>query len=323
MGATMMTSAGAEAFRHQPVLATEVTDLFGPVPPGLLVDATLGGGGHAAALLSAHRHLRILGVDRDATAIAAATERLRRFGDRAEVVRARFDELPRLLDERPGVPLVGALFDLGVSSPQLDTADRGFSYRNDGPLDMRMDDRQRLDAAAVVNTYPVDDLARLIAENGDERYAGRVARAIERDRPITSTKRLAEVVRDAIPVPARREGGHPARRTFQAIRLEVNQELPVLRTALEATLEHLVPGGRCAVLSYHSGEDRIAKELFRTWTTPSPLPAGLPIEPEAPPARLVHRGLIVPSAEEQARNPRSSSARMRALEIVTSSRDAL
>jgi len=320
MGATMMTSAGAEAFRHLPVLASEVTELFAPVPAGLVIDATVGGGGHAASLLSAHPHLSLLGVDHDATAVAAAAERLRRFGDRAEVVRARFDELPRLLDERPGVPLVGALFDLGVSSPQLDTADRGFSYRNDGPLDMRMDDRQRLDAAAVVNTYPVDDLARLIAEYGDERYAGRVARAIERDRPITSTKRLAEIVRDAIPVPARREGGHPARRTFQAIRLEVNQELPVLRTALEATLDHLVPGGRCVVLSYHSGEDRIVKELLRTWSTPSPLPAGLPVEPEAPPARLIHRGAVVPSAEEQANNPRSSSARMRALEITTGTR---
>ncbi len=168
---------------------------------------------------------------------------------------------------------------------------------------MRMDDRQTLDAAAVVNTYPIEDLARLIAEYSDERYAGRVARAIERDRPITSTKRLAEVVRDAIPVPARREGGHPARRTFQAIRLEVNQELPVLTTALGAALDHLLPGGRCVVLSYHSGEDRIAKDLFRSWSVPPRQPAGLPVEPEAPPARLVHRGVVVPSAEEQAANP--------------------
>jgi 16S rRNA (cytosine1402-N4)-methyltransferase len=202
----------------------------------------------------------------------------------------------------------------------LDTADRGFSYRNDGPLDMRMDARQALDAATVVNTYPTDDLARLIAEYSDERYAGRVARAIERDRPITSTKRLAEVVRDAIPVPARREGGHPARRTFQAIRLEVNQELPVLRTALEAVLRRLLPAGRCVVLSYHSGEDRITKELFRSWSEPSPQPAGLPVEPAPPPARLVHRGVVVPSAEEQAANPRASSARLRALEITTGRR---
>ncbi len=320
MGATMMTSAGAEAFRHLPVLASEVTELFAPVPAGLVIDATVGGGGHAAALLSTHPHLRLLGVDRDATAVAAARQRLRRFGDRAEVVHARFDEIPRLLDERPDAELAGALFDLGVSSPQLDTADRGFSYRNDGPLDMRMDARQALDAATVVNTYPTDDLARLIAEYSDERYAGRVARAIERDRPITSTKRLAEVVRDAIPVPARREGGHPARRTFQAIRLEVNQELPVLRTALEAVLRRLLPAGRCVVLSYHSGEDRIAKDLFRSWSEPSPQPAGLPVEPAPPPARLVHRGVVVPSAEEQAANPRASSARLRALEITTGRR---
>ena len=320
MGATMTTSAGAEAFRHLPVLATEVTELFAPVPAGLVIDATVGGGGHAAALLSSHPHLRVLGLDRDAAAVRAARERLRRFGDRAEVVRARFDEIAGLLDDRSDAALVGALFDLGVSSPQLDTADRGFSYRHDGPLDMRMDDRQTLDAATVVNTYPTEDLARLIAEYSDERYAGRVARAIERDRPITSTKRLAEVVRDAIPVPARREGGHPARRTFQAIRLEVNQELPVLTTALEAVLDRLLPGGRCVVLSYHSGEDRIAKDLFRSWSTPPRQPVGLPVEPEAPPARLVHRGVVVPSAEDQAANPRASSARLRALEMVTGRR---
>ena len=320
MGATMTTSAGAPAFRHLPVLAAEVTELFAPVPAGIVIDATVGGGGHAAALLSAHAHLRLLGVDRDASAVAAARQRLRRFGDRAEVVHARFDEIPRLLDERRHRDLVAALFDLGVSSPQLDTADRGFSYRMDGPLDMRMDDRQTLDAATVVNTYPADDLARLIAENSDERFAGRVARAIERSRPITSTKRLADVVRDAIPVPARREGGHPARRTFQAIRLEVNQELPVLETALQQVLRRLPPQGRCVVLSYHSGEDRITKDVFREWATPSPQPAGLPVEPEAPPARLVHRGVVVPSAEEQAANPRASSARLRALEITTGHR---
>ncbi len=321
MGATMTTSAGADAFRHLPVLAAEVNDLFGPIPSGLVVDATVGGGGHAASLLSSHPQLRLLGLDRDATAVAAARERLRRFGDRAEVVHARFDEIPRLLDDRPDARLVGALFDLGVSSPQLDSADRGFSYRHDGPLDMRMDARQTLDAATVVNTYPTEDLARLIAEYSDERYAGRVARAIERGRPITSTKRLADIVRDAIPVPARREGGHPARRTFQAIRLEVNQELPVLRTALDAVLHRLVPGGRCVVLSYHSGEDRIAKELFRSWSAPRPQPAGLPVEPEAPPADLVHRGVVVPSAEEQAENPRASSARLRAIEITTGPQD--
>ncbi len=298
------------------MLVSEVTDLFAPVPPGLVVDATVGGGGHAASLLSAHRHLSLLGVDRDAAAVAAATERLARFGSRADVVRARFDQIGRLLDERTDLPLVGVLFDLGVSSVQLDTADRGFSFRNDGPLDMRMDTRQELDAATVVNTYPVDELSRLIAEYGDERYAGRVARAIERSRPITSTRRLAELVRDAIPVPARREGGHPARRTFQAIRLEVNQELPLLSATLSDVLERLVPGGRAVALSYHSGEDRIVKEQFRKWSSSPLQPAGLPVEPDTPPGRLVHRGVLVPSAEEQSANPRSSSARLRALEVT-------
>jgi 16S rRNA (cytosine1402-N4)-methyltransferase len=307
----------SEAAEHEPVMVEEVVDLFRPVPPGLVVDATVGLGGHARALLDALDHVRLLGLDRDTEALAAAAGALAGYGERAVLRAARFDELTSILREERGVTDVsGVLFDLGVSSPQLDRADRGFSYRADGPLDMRMSQSDSTTAADVVNSYDEHRLAQVIGAYGDERYSRRIARAIVAARPIDRTGQLADVVRDAIPAPARRRGGHPARRTFQALRIEVNRELDVLGPALDQAIDVLVPRGRCVVLAYHSGEDRIVKERFRTAETGGcTCPPGLPCVCGARPVvRLLNRGARKPTSVEVARNRRAESARLRAVE---------
>jgi len=306
----------AASFEHRPVLVDLVVELFAPVPPGVVVDATVGGGGHAAALLDAHPHLSVLGLDQDPTAVAAAQARLARFGDRAVVVRARFDALTATLHDLGHEAASGALFDLGVSSPQLDRPERGFSYREDGPLDMRMDPDAPTSAADLVNNADVDDLARILRQYGDERFAARIAKAIAAARPIDGTARLAEVVRDAIPAATRRTGGHPARRTFQALRIAVNDELAILPGALDDALDALAPGGRCVVLAYHSGEDRVVKARFRHaatggWTGPAHLPTPPHIHPTV---TLLRRGAWKASAEEAQANPRSEAVRARAVE---------
>ena len=302
-----------QPFEHEPVMVGEVVDLFAPVPAGTVVDATTGGAGHSRALLDAHPHLRITGLDQDPVAVAAARERLAPYGDRAEVIHARFDRIAEVV---PG-PVSGVLFDLGVSSVQLDVAERGFSHRFDAPLDMRMDQSSSARSASdVINGYDERELIRVLREHGDERFAVRIAKAIVANRPIETTGRLVEVIRDAIPAPARRKGGHPATRSFQAVRIEVNEELDVLPVALEAALALLVPGGRCAVLAYHSGEDRIVKAVLRDAATGGcTCPPGLPCACGAvPTVRLLKRGAWKPSAEEIARNPRAESARLRAVE---------
>jgi len=304
-------------FAHRPVMADEIVELFAPVPAGWVVDATLGGAGHARALLEAHPHLRVLGIDQDPDALAVATTRLAGYGERARAARARFDRLAEVVArEVPGEPVVGALFDLGVSSPQLDRAERGFSYRHDAPLDMRMDPSAARTADDVVNGYDQADLARVLRRYGDERYAGRIARAIVAARPVRTTGELADLVRDAIPAPARRRGGHPAKRSFQAIRIEVNEELDVLPVALDAAIEALAPGGRLAVLSYHSGEDRIVKQVLRDAETGGcTCPPGLPCACGATPVvRLLRRGGRTPSPAEVEANPRAESARLRSAE---------
>jgi 16S rRNA (cytosine1402-N4)-methyltransferase len=306
-------------FLHAPVMRSEITELFAEVPPGVLIDATVGGGGHAAALLEARPELTLLGLDQDGDALDAARERLAPFRSRVTLHRARFDQLALVVGQLGYETVAGVLFDLGVSSPQLDRPERGFSYRAAGPLDMRMDQRSGITAADVVNGYDERALARVLREHGDERYAGRIAKAIVAARPLTTTADLADVVRAAIPAPARRTGGHPAKRTFQAIRIEVNAEMDVLADALDQAVDVLSPGGRIAVLAYHSGEDRIVKERLRaaasTGVTPPP---GLPVEPEslgvAPRVRLLKQGAWKPTAEEIAANPRSESARLRAAE---------
>jgi 16S rRNA (cytosine1402-N4)-methyltransferase len=303
-------------FSHRPVLVDLVVDLFRPVPPGVVVDATVGGGGHAEALLTSHAHLSIVGLDQDPDALAAAGERLGRFGDRVTLRRTRFDRLGAVLTELGHDRASGALFDLGVSSPQLDRPERGFSYRAAGPLDMRMDPSRPTTAADLVNGADERELARVLRELGDERYAGRIARAIVAARPIETTAELADIVRDAVPAPARRRGGHPARRTFQAIRIAVNDELAVLPGTLDEAIDRLAPGGRCVALAYHSGEDRIVKARFRHaatggWTGPSHLPAPPDVRPTV---RLLRRGAWRPTDAETADNPRAEAARLRAVE---------
>ena len=309
-------SGAAPSFVHRPVLVDLVVELFAPVPPGVVVDATLGGGGHAEALLDAHPHLSVLGLDQDPDAIAAASARLARFGDRVAVRHTRFDRLGDVLAEDGVDGASGALFDLGVSSPQLDRAERGFSFRGAGPLDMRMDPTRAPSAADLVNGADEAELARLLTVYGDERYARRIARAIVAQRPIATTDQLAGIVRDAIPAPARRRGGHPARRTFQAIRIAVNDELAILPGTLDDALDALVPGGRCVAIAYHSGEDRIVKARFRHaetggWTGPSHLPPPPDVHPTV---RLLRRGAWRPSDAEVADNPRAEAARLRAVE---------
>jgi 16S rRNA (cytosine1402-N4)-methyltransferase len=317
----------SEAFVHRPVLGREVVELLSPVPAGTVVDATVGGGGHAALLLEARPDLRVLGIDRDDVALAAAARALERFGDRVHLVRAEFSAIASITTGALGAgategdAIVGVLFDLGVSSPQLDRAERGFSYWADAPLDMRMDARQDLTAAEIVNTYSESELAGLIAEFGEERFARRVAAEIVRRRPLATTGDLVDAIKAGIPAPARRKGGHPARRTFQAIRMAVNRELPNLREGLEDSVHLLTPGGRVLVLAYHSLEDRIVKQRFADWSGtapatsgPRPLPVTEPVQDEPPLVRLITRKPIRPTEAELDANPRASSVRLRAVE---------
>lgn len=308
----------AVPFDHQPVMLDEIVGLFEHVPPGVVLDATVGGGGHAERLLDTWPHLQVLGIDRDDSALAAATQRLARFGGRFRSAKARFDHLEHVMEALSIDSLSGAVFDLGVSSPQFDRPERGFSYRHDAPLDMRMDTDQPWSASDVVNGYPAAELARVLKQYGDERFARRIADAIVAARPIETTARLAEVVVGAIPAPARRTGGHPAKRTFQAIRIEVNGELEALPAALGAAIDRTTPGGRVAVLSYHSGEDRIVKQLMRDAERGGCMcPPELPCVCDAVRTVRIVRGVPrTPSAAEQARNRRAASARLRVVERI-------
>jgi len=321
-------ASGGAPVGHEPVLVDEVCDLLRPalerLSPALVVDATLGLGGHCAAVLGCHPQAVAVGVDRDPQALARAAERLAPFGSRARIIHGTlgtFDASLRAAGWDPATrPVAAAVVDLGVSSFQLDTADRGFSYARDAPLDMRMDPRGGVTAADVVNTYEIARLARLLRENADERWAARIAAAIGHRRQraaFTGTGELAELVRAAIPAAARREGGNPAKRTFQALRIEVNDELGQLRSGLPQVLAALAPHGRCVVLSYHSGEDRLVKAAFGALTART-MPIGVPLRASADeaPAVLLTRGAVRPSAAETAANPRARSARLRAVERV-------
>jgi 16S rRNA (cytosine1402-N4)-methyltransferase len=302
----------AQPFEHIPVLRDQVVALFDGVPPGLFVDATVGGGGHAAAVLDASPGLRLLGIDRDPVALEAAKRHLARFGDRVSLVHARFSSLADLLSASG--PMSGVLFDLGVSSPQLDVAGRGFSFRQGGPLDMRMDQSVGVPASELVNTMSEDALTDLFRENGETRFARRIARAIVGGRPVSSTEQLAEIVAMSVPMAARRRG-HPARRVFQSLRVAVNDELGELRAALPVALSALGIGGVCAVISYQSGEDRLTKEVFADFASGGCVcPPGLPCVCGAIPRhRLVFRGSKKASAGEIAVNRRAEAARLRAI----------
>ena len=292
--------------QHVPVLAGRVTALLAPAlaaEGAVLVDATLGRAGHARALLEACPGLFLVGIDADVAAIEAAGELLAPYAERVTLVHARYDEIPAIVPPPYGPTgpdrVMGLLFDLGVSSPQLDDPERGFAYAQDAPLDMRMDRTAERTAADVVNGYPAAELARILHEYGEERFARRIADAVVRERaraPITSTQRLSAIVKDAIPAATRRTGGNPAKRTFQALRIEVNDELGTLRRALPAALDVLAVGGRVVVLAYHSLEDRIVKrELVRQVRRPD----------AARPARARGRGrAAVPPAHQGRRAPR-------------------
>ncbi len=310
---------------HIPVLIDRCVELLTPAltrqhPDGtgaVLVDATLGAGGHTERFLTELPGLHVVGLDRDPNALRIATERLAPFGDRFRSVRTRYDGYWADRDERQ---VDGVLFDLGVSSMQLDLVDRGFSYAHDAPLDMRMDREADLTAADILNTYDERALARVLREYGEERFAGRIAARIVKRRahqPLRSTGELVELLYEAIPAATRRTGGHPAKRTFQALRIAVNAELDSLREALPASLAALSGGGRIVVMAYQSLEDKIVKGLFAA-ATASRTPPGLPVELPGYEAEFVSltRGAEQADAEEIERNPRSASVRLRALEKV-------
>ncbi len=310
-------SAQPATFSHDPVMVREITDLFAGVPHGFVLDATLGGAGHTTAILDAHPGLSVLGLDRDLAALAASRERLAPYGDRVMLQHRRFDDLDAAMLEAGISELSGALFDLGVSSHQFDSGERGFSYRHDAPLDMRMDTTEVTTAADVVNQASEIEIAQILREYSDEKFAGRIARAIVSARPIHTTSELADIVASAIPAPARRRGGHPAKRTFQALRISLNKELEILPNAIDSAVRRTGSGGRVAVLSYHSGEDRIIKARFKQHATggcecPSQLPCGCGAQRTV---RLV-RVASKPSSVEQEKNPRSTSARLRVAEVI-------
>jgi 16S rRNA (cytosine1402-N4)-methyltransferase len=308
---------------HVPVLLDRVVALVAPPlqhPGAVLVDATLGLGGHAEAVLSRCPQAHVVGVDRDVHALEAAGERLAPFAGRTTLVHAVYDEIPTVLRDLGIGAVQGVLFDLGVSSMQLDVRERGFAYAEDAPLDMRMDDTAGITAAEVLNTYPAEELARILRSYGEERFARQIARAIVREReqrPFDRSARLVDLLRDVIPAAARRTGGHPAKRTFQALRIEVNDELGVLRRAIPAAIDAIAVSGRVVVMSYHSLEDRMVKQAFAARSR-NTVPDDLPVVPEAyrPELRLLTRGAEKATPDEVAANSRAASVRLRAVERV-------
>jgi 16S rRNA (cytosine1402-N4)-methyltransferase len=318
-----LSSADPARERHVPVLRDRCVALLAPAlqaPGAVVVDLTLGLGGHSEALLQECPQALLIGVDRDPQALDLAGRRLAGFGDRVRLVHAVYDELPRVLGDL-GIPSVrGVLMDLGVSSLQLDETERGFAYAVDAPLDMRMDATAPVTAADVLNTYPAGDLVRVLREYGEERFAKRIVSAIVRERetvPFSTSARLVELIRANVPAATRRTGGNPAKRTFQALRIEVNSELDVLARAVPAAVDALAVGGRIAVLAYHSLEDRIVKQTFAAGAR-STTPPGLPVElaDHAPRLRLLTRGAEVADESETEINPRAASARLRAVERI-------
>ena len=322
-----MNARGTAEDRHVPVLLDRIVELLAPAleqPGSVMVDATLGMGGHSESVLERCPNARVLGIDRDREALKLAGERLARFGDRFTPIHAVYDELPRVLTEQGLSSVSAVLLDLGVSSLQVDERERGFAYRHDAPLDMRMDQSSGMTAADVLNTYGLADLERILRDYGEERFAKRVASAVVRERarePFTSSARLVELLRSVVPAASQKSGGHPGKRTFQALRIEVNAELQALEAVLPEAVDALAVGGRIAVLSYHSLEDRLSKRVL-TAGARSSTPVGLPVElPEhAAYLRLLTRGAEEPSAEEISINPRAASARLRAAERVRASK---
>ena len=307
-------------FEHKSVLLQETIDSLNIQEDGIYVDGTLGGGGHAYEVC---RRLgeggRLIGIDQDADAIAAAGERLKEFVSRVTIVRSNYENIREIL-ENLGIHRVNGIYlDLGVSSYQLDTAERGFTYREDAPLDMRMDQRETRTAADIVNTYSEMELYRMIRDYGEDRFAKNIAKHIVKareERPIETTGQLTEIIKAAIPAKIRAVGGHPAKQTFQAIRIELNRELEVLNQSIDTMIELLKPGGRLSIITFHSLEDRIVKTAFRRNENPCTCPPDFPVCVcgKKPVGRVITRKPILPSEEEMEENPRSRSAKLRIFE---------
>ena len=306
-------------FRHYSVLLRETIEQLHIKPDGIYVDGTLGGGGHALEVCSRLRGGHLYGIDQDGEAIAAAKERLAAFGDRATLLRDNYCNMRAALSAEGVKGVDGIVIDLGVSSYQFDNQERGFSYRFDAALDMRMDREEGLTAAEIVNGWPQEELRRILFEYGEERYAPQIARAVVRareDKPVGTTGELAELIRSAMPSKALREKQHPAKRSFQAIRIAVNGELDALPPMLDAAAEALLPGGRLAVITFHSLEDRIVKQRLRELATGCTCPPEFPVCVcgKKPKLRLVNRKPVVSGPAELAENPRARSAKLRAAE---------
>ena len=306
-------------FHHVSVLLEECIEGLAIKPDGIYVDGTLGGAGHSSRIAAKLTTGRLIGIDRDETAIAAAQERLADYGDRVTLVHSNFDRIGDILADLHIDGADGMLFDLGVSSPQLDDAERGFSYMHDAPLDMRMDQRNEQTAKDIVNTYSEMELYRIIRDYGEDRFAKNIAKHIVQARQkkeIETTGELTEIIRASIPAKVRATGGHPAKRTFQAIRIELNRELDVLEDSIDTMIERLAPGGRLSIITFHSLEDRIVKNRFRTNENPCICPPDFPVCVcgRKSRGRVITRKPILPTDQEMEENPRSKSAKLRVFE---------
>ncbi len=309
-------------FRHKSVLLDESIDALQIKPDGIYVDGTLGGGGHSFEICSRlSEHGRLIGIDQDAAAIEAATRRLSKFQDRVTIVRSNYCEMRQVLGRLGITSVDGVILDLGVSSYQLDTAERGFTYREDAPLDMRMDQRQPLTAKDIVNEYSEMELYRIIRDYGEDRFAKNIARHIvnaRKEKALETTGELIHVIKAAIPMKVRATGGHPAKRTFQAIRIELNRELEVLDESLEDMVDLLNDRGRICVITFHSLEDRIVKSRFRNMEDPCTCPKEFPVCVcgKKPKGRVVTKKPIVPSEAELEENSRAKSSKLRVFERI-------
>ena len=308
-------------FGHTSVLLFETVGSLNIIPGGCYVDGTLGGGGHAFEVCKRLGNGRLIGIDQDGDAIEAASKRLMPFQDKITIVRSNYRRIARVLEELGIEKVDGIYLDLGVSSWQLDQPERGFTYRADAPLDMRMDQRQSRTAADLVNSYSEEELTRIIRDYGEDRFAKNIAKHIVRERekePIMTTGRLAEIIKGAIPAKVRATGGHPAKRTFQAIRIELNGELTVLEESIDTMIDLLNPGGRLSIITFHSLEDRIVKNRFRINEHPCTCPPDFPVCVcgKKSKGRVVTRKPILPSEEEMRENSRSKSAKLRVFERI-------
>ena len=309
-------------FKHIPVLFHEIMDIMAPKAGEVFVDCTLGGGGHSRGFLERMGDDgRLIGIDQDTNALKAAQDNLAEFGERVTYVHSNYNNLDEILNQYAPDGVDGILFDIGVSSHQLDEKDRGFSYMQDAPLDMRMDQSRKFSAWDVVNTYSEDELHRIIKEYGEERWAKRIAKFIvdfRKDKSVDTTGELVDIIKRAIPKGAREEGSHPAKRTFQAIRIEVNDELGVLTRTISVAAKHLKKGGRLGIISFHSLEDRIVKEQFRYLASDCICPPELPFCQcdKVSEVKILTRKPVTATEEELAANSRSKSAKFRAVEKI-------